>query len=263
LSSLETRLGHLEDKTKVTKAFETDVIKTHQKILADNRELMKQNELLDSEVGELREEVHAQTEALLQIHDMMLKLKVDDRSDVAKVATKAEKAVRDNAWNVSLIYSQFAQLLTICNKSGTRITFMRLLGIVNSKQIKNVVPLGHGNHYLLNAETGNNVLRPNWSSSFTSNSDWHQDAINFIRTKGPHFHPALTKLALKSKTDDEILKRLAAIFKILARAYGKSADDPEVQAAKRIVRCTARRTQRKIKVSFSVVAQNAILTLEI
>ena len=88
-------------------------MKTHQKILADNKELMKQNELLDSEVGKLREEVHAQMEALLQIHDMMLKLKVDDRSDVAKVATKAEKAVRDNAWNVSLTYLQFAQLLTI------------------------------------------------------------------------------------------------------------------------------------------------------
>jgi hypothetical protein len=80
------------------------------------------------------------------------------------------------------------------------------MGIVSSKQIKNVVPLGHGNHYLLDAKTGNNVLRPNWSSSFSANSDWHQDAIKFIRTKGPYFHPALTKLALKSKTDDDIPK---------------------------------------------------------
>jgi len=149
----------------------------------------------------------------------------------------------------------------INNKSGTRITFLRLLGIFNSKQIKNVVPLGHSDHYLLDAETGNNVLRPNWNGSFTTNSDWHQDAIKFIRTKGPHFHPALTKLALKSKTDNEILKRLATIFKTLARAFAKSTDDPEVLAAKKVVRHTAQRTQRKIKVSaFSVVPQNAILT---
>jgi hypothetical protein len=140
---------------------------------------------------------------------------------------------------------------------------MRLLGIVNSKQIKNVVPLGHGNHYLLDAETGNNVLRPNWNSSFATNSDWHQDAINFIRTKGPHFHPAPKKLTLQSQTNDEILKQLAAIFKTLACAYGKSADDPEVLAAKKVVHRMARRTQRKIKVStFSVVPQNAIPTPE-
>jgi hypothetical protein len=123
------------------------------------------------------------------------------------------------------------------------------LGILNTKQLKNVVPLGAGDHYLYDSESGQNVLRPHWESNFAANSDWHQDAINFVRKKGPNFHPALTKQTLATKTDDDILKRLAVIYKTLARAYSKSIDDPEVQAVKVVVKRTARRTQRKIKVS--------------
>jgi hypothetical protein len=52
--------------------------KSHQRILVDNKELMKQNELLNSEVGELREEAHLQTATLLEIHDMLRDLKIGD-----------------------------------------------------------------------------------------------------------------------------------------------------------------------------------------
>jgi hypothetical protein len=122
------------------------------------------------------------------------------------------------------------------------------MGIFNVNQIKNVVPIGPGDHYLQDPETGQNVLRPHWESNFASNSEWHQAAVDFIRTKGPNFHPALTKATLNSKTDDEILKRLAAVYKSMATTYSKSADDPEVKAAKVVARRIARRTQRKIKV---------------
>ena len=122
------------------------------------------------------------------------------------------------------------------------------MGIFNVNQIKNVVPIGPSDHYLQDPETGQNVLRPHWESNFASNSEWHQAAVDFIRTKGPNFHPALTKATLNSKTDDEILKRLAAVYKSMATTYSKSADDPEVKAAKVVARRIARRTQRKIKV---------------
>jgi hypothetical protein len=79
------------------------------------------------------------------------------------------------------------------------------MGILHTKQIKNVVPLGAGEHYLYNSKTGKNVLRPHWESNFAVNSDWHQDAIDFVRQKGPNFHPALTKQTLAMKTDDDIL----------------------------------------------------------
>jgi hypothetical protein len=108
LSSLEACLSHLEDEAKIVKVLEIDMKKSHQRILVDNKELMKQNELLDSEVGELREEAHLQTATLLEIHDMLWDLKIGDSSrDVVKVVTKVEKSVRDNAWNVSPTCSRF------------------------------------------------------------------------------------------------------------------------------------------------------------
>jgi hypothetical protein len=80
LSSLEAHLSHLEDKAKIVKVLEIDMKKSHQRILVDNKELMKQNELLDREVSELREEVHLQTATLLEIYDMLQDLKIGDSS---------------------------------------------------------------------------------------------------------------------------------------------------------------------------------------
>ena len=111
LLSLKAHQGRLEDEAKIAKAFETNMKKSHKKILADNKELMKQNEQLDSEVSELREEVHQQMETLLIIHDMIRDLKASDRlGDVVKAVTKVEKTARDNAWNVSWTCSRFVLL---------------------------------------------------------------------------------------------------------------------------------------------------------
>jgi len=51
------KLLSLKDEVKVAKALEVDMKKSHEKILADNKELMKQNKQLDSEVSELREDM--------------------------------------------------------------------------------------------------------------------------------------------------------------------------------------------------------------
>jgi hypothetical protein len=108
------------------------------------------------------------------------------------------------------------------------------MGITSSKHIKNVVPLGDDDYYLADPETGKNLLRPQWQANYNQNSTWHADAIDFLRKKGPGFHPALTKAILASKTDEELSKRNEAIYKNFAKAYGKSGEDPETKAASKI-----------------------------
>jgi hypothetical protein len=123
------------------------------------------------------------------------------------------------------------------------------MGIVNSKQIKNAVPLGDDDYYLVDPETGKNLLRPHWQDNYNQNSVWHADAIEFLRKKGPGFHPALTKAILASKTDDELSKRNEAIYKNFAKAYSKSGQDPDTKEALRVSKCMGRRKHRKIRVN--------------
>ena len=123
--------------------------------------------------------------------------------------------------------------------------------IVNSKQIKNVVPLGDGDYYLVDPDTGKNLLQPHWLDNYNQNSAWHADAIDFLQKKGLSFHPALTKAILASRMDDELSKRNEAIYKNFTKAYSKSGEDPETKEALRISKCMGRQKHRKIWVSAS------------
>ena len=129
------------------------------------------------------------------------------------------------------------------------------MGIVNSKQIKLVVPLGDDDYYLADPETGKNLLRPQWKDNYNQNSAWHADAIDFLRKKGPGFHPALTKSILALKTDEELSKRNEAIYKNFAKAYSKSGEDHETKEALRISKCMGRRKHRKIRVSHASISK--------
>jgi hypothetical protein len=100
LSNIEARLCRLEEELRVVTLLEKDAQRRQQKILDENKELLKQNETLDCEVGELREEVDTQKKTLASIHAMLANLKTNG-GDAAKAVVKVEKAVRDNAWNVS------------------------------------------------------------------------------------------------------------------------------------------------------------------
>jgi hypothetical protein len=100
LSNIEARLCRLEEELRVVTLSEKDAQRRQQKILDENKELLKQNERLDCEVGELREEVDTQKKTLASIHAMLANLKTNG-GDAAKAVVKVEKAVRDNAWNVS------------------------------------------------------------------------------------------------------------------------------------------------------------------
>jgi hypothetical protein len=59
--------------------------------------------------------------------------------------------------------------LTVCRPVLARL-FLRFMGIVNSKQIKLIVPLGNNDYYLVDAETGKNLLRPQWKDNYNQNS---------------------------------------------------------------------------------------------
>lgn len=93
------------------------------------------------------------------------------------------------------------------------------------------------------------MLRPQWQHNYAQNSTWHADAIDFLRKKGPGFHPALTKTILAAKTDEELSRRNEAIYKNFAKAYSKSGEDPETKKALRISKSIGRRKHRKIRVS--------------
>jgi hypothetical protein len=100
LSSIEAHLCCLEEELRVITSSEKDVQQCQQKILDEIKELLKQNETLDHEVSKLREEVDIQKKTLASIHAMLENLKTN-RGDVVKVIVKVEKAVHDNAWNMS------------------------------------------------------------------------------------------------------------------------------------------------------------------
>ena len=44
------------------------------------------------------------------------------------------------------------------------------MGIVNSKQMKNAVPLGDNNYPLVDLETSKNLLHPHWQENYNQNS---------------------------------------------------------------------------------------------
>ena len=111
------------------------------------------------------------------------------------------------------------------------------------------MPLGDDDYYLVDPETGKNLLRPKWQDNYNENSIWHTDAVNFLCKKGPGFHPALTKTILASKTDEELLKRNEVIYKNFVKVYGRNGEDPEMRAALKISKCMGRQKNRKIRVS--------------
>ena len=113
------------------------------------------------------------------------------------------------------------------------------------------MPLGDNDYYLVDPDTGKNLLRPHWLDNYNQNSAWHADAIDFLQKKGLSFHPALTKAILASRMDDELSKCNEAIYKNFTKAYSKSGEDPEIKEALRISKCMGRWKHRKIWVSAS------------
>jgi len=96
---------------------------------------------LRGEVEELKEESEARGKALESIQRILEGLKANGGS-LDKAMVKIETSAKNNAFN-----------------TGARKTFLRFMGITDSKQIKNVASLGDDDYYLADPETGKNLLQ--------------------------------------------------------------------------------------------------------
>jgi seryl-tRNA synthetase len=179
ISDLETRVAQFKDELSEIRDSVNIMTRSYEKAIEENEELTK----LRGEVEELKEESEARGKVLESIQRILESLKANGGS-LDKAMVKIETC------SLSL-------------QTGARKTFLRFMGITDSKQIKNVAPLGDDDYYLADPETGKNLLRPKWRYNYSQNSAWHADAIDFLRKKGPGFHPALTKAIIKSGQDPE------------------------------------------------------------
>ncbi|KAF7971234.1 hypothetical protein HWV62_21654 [Athelia sp. TMB] len=187
--------------------------------------------MLDAEVTQLRDEVSKHQKSLPTIRTTIDSLATEDNSSesVVKGAVKIEKSVRNNSWN-----------------TGTRKVFLRMMGIIDMKSMGVVIPLGDKS-FFIEKGAGERVLRPDWSSGWRENNEWHEYALTFMNQKSPQLYPPMTKSDMTSKSDDTIIKRMQALYKACQKAYKQSADTEEVRAAKKLSNQIARHTARKIK----------------
>lgn len=245
LSSLEGRMTKLLATVLTLQGSLNDTIKHNRKILTENIALAKTNAQLVGQVTELQEQAESQSKMLASIETMLDGLKANGGTG-GEAAVKIEKTTRNNTFNVSQIYMYLIDMaFSPSIETGTCKTFLRFMGITNQKQIKNLVPLDEDEYYIADPETGNNLLQPNWHRNYSNNSAWHDEAVEFLLKKGPSIHIALTKPILATYTNDELLKRNAAIFKNFASVYKKAGTDPETQAALKATKRVGRQRGRK------------------
>ncbi|KAJ7030920.1 hypothetical protein C8F04DRAFT_1186384 [Mycena alexandri] len=119
------------------------------------------------------------------------------------------KGTRDNALNGAI-----------------RKVFLVAMGLPKTAKYKDaalLLPVKQGGSYIPDPATPNGtLLRPDWKISFNDNSVWHAAMIKCTRQKVPTITPAISRAAMDDKSEDEILDRLASVFRNVSAEYRKA-----------------------------------------
>lgn len=90
------------------------------------------------------------------------------------------------------------------------------MGLPKASKLKDAAKLKRkkiGGSYIVDAETGGQILRPDWTKSFTDNSAWHTRIVEFMRQKIPLDNPMITTAIMYAKADEDVLDRVEVAFK--------------------------------------------------
>ncbi|KAJ7758621.1 hypothetical protein B0H16DRAFT_1820575 [Mycena metata] len=217
LSEQEARISFLERTLKTND-------QVHKKFASEITDLDGENHQLLHRVTVLEELVERQTATI----DRLFELVEGDEDTVSAMKT-AKKGTRDNVLNVRITF----QFQIHCIKdlldgwqAATRKVFLVAMGLPKTAKYKEaalVLPVKTGGSYIPDPATPNGtLLRPDWKLGFNGNSVWHVPMLKFTRQKVPKITPAITDTIMQSKSEEDILARLAAVFRNISAEYRKA-----------------------------------------
>ncbi|KAJ7027456.1 hypothetical protein C8F04DRAFT_1267025 [Mycena alexandri] len=175
------------------------------KFASEIEDLDGENHQLLHRVDMLEELVERQTATM----DRLFELLENDEGTVGVAKVSKGKGTRDNALN-----------------GATRKVFLVAMGLPKTAKYKDaalVSPVKAGGSYIPDPATPNGtLLRPDWKTSFNENSVWHAAMVKFTRQKVPTISPAIPRTVMDDKSEEEILERLAAVFRNISAEYRKA-----------------------------------------
>lgn len=124
-----------------------------------------------------------------------------------------------------------------------------MMGILAPNQISTVRPLEGKSEYYEMKGKSDRFLHPKWAENWNGNSAWQQDAIDYVKSKGPSIYLGMTDMVLQKYSDEDIRKRLGAVYKNFRETYNKESGSAVMEEKKILSKQIARRLQRKVKVS--------------
>ncbi|KAJ7479157.1 hypothetical protein FB451DRAFT_1451010 [Mycena latifolia] len=195
ISALEEKLKEREDKLR---AFRKDME-------GDMADIDGEQHGILEKVSDLEVILEKQTTTIDRLFALI------EGTDIERdfVREDAPPKARDNALN-----------------TATRRCLFVAMGIPRTSKLKDaagIEPRRTGGSYIKDKESNGKLLRPDWSTSFAENSNWHESMVQFVRAKASNLVPALTKQVLDKKTDDDLMDRLEVVFKNIASEYRKTA----------------------------------------
>ncbi|KAJ7034954.1 hypothetical protein C8F04DRAFT_1346197 [Mycena alexandri] len=209
LNDQETRIRTLEQHI----AHDTDIISTLERIKseldADIQDLDGENHQMFIHMQEQDERLEEQQAMIDSLFAAVQELQQGQGEVIhAKSGTK-KKESRDNPWNLA-----------------SRRAFYTAMGLPSTSKVKDaaIPPVKKCGGFVKDPETKTGqLLRPDWTASFSENSNWHPRMVTYMRQKVPSHNPAITKEIMQAKSDQDILDRLEAIFSNVRTEYRKTA----------------------------------------
>ncbi|KAJ7756555.1 hypothetical protein B0H16DRAFT_1458019 [Mycena metata] len=196
-----------------------------------NENLCREREELSEKVDNILEKLSEVTATLEAQQDSLEKVGVlfeeleesgEIPSLVGKKGKKVLKASRDNILNVVLIALQ----------NGIRLTFYRAMGHPSNVAPEKLNRVVAGGGWIDDPETaGGQLLRPDFSASWTENSVWHDQAVVFVKTHLASVSPNLSTSDVAQLPNAIIKAQVQTVFKGILNKYRKWAKNSKGKSA--------------------------------
>lgn len=108
------------------------------------------------------------------------------------------------------------------------------MGISDSKQALLFEAIEDGVFWFECPTRDANLLRPNFTGSWSDNAEWCGDMIHYVRQKSCEVYPQLHADRLAQKTDADIIRQLREVFENTKEVVKKGGKGADMVVAKKI-----------------------------
>ncbi|KAJ6486291.1 hypothetical protein DFH09DRAFT_1339703 [Mycena vulgaris] len=227
IEELERTVLKNEETIQTLEASHSDLRSQFDDLDNENTGLMKRMDLAEERAAVASKTIDRLFEIL---ENMPSNLPPDEEADIKP------KPPRDNVFNTAV-----------------RKTFFVAMGLSKKSKLRDAASIRStrsGGGFIKDRETGGQLLRPDWSVSFAENSSWHNRMVEFIRQKASLQNPVITSTFMDAKSADDLLQRLATVFKNIkeeAKKVAKSGVDGDDEDQVDTQKQDGRRKTRKVR----------------